>query len=243
MSKIDLSKDLTRKLEEIKSHLETQRHKSVSLSETLEWLLNQPDIEAAMESLTKSMEKRLFYKSVIIGDAAVGKTELVRNLDISQLRTWRPIEQTIGVNVGSINTSVKIDGRSENLAIQIFDLVGDYSFASVQKIFYLGSCGALVVYDITRKETFESVPFWVNQYLTNSLRITPIVIVANKIDLRYQAQVDKQEGLELVEKLTEEIGIEISIVETSAIKGENVSEAFSMLTHRMVDFFIEKLSK
>ena len=64
--------------------------------------------------------------------------------------------------------------------------------------------------------------------------------MGNKTDLRYEAQVKTKEGLDLAKKLSEEIGTEVSFIETSAIKGENVQEAFSTLAQNMASFFSKK---
>ncbi|MFX0093410.1 MAG: Rab family GTPase, partial [Candidatus Hodarchaeota archaeon] len=230
MPRIEISPSLKNKIEELRSLLELELKKITDIPEALQWLFEHPEVERIFETLRES-KTRIFYKLVIIGDAAVGKTELAKKLGISQLSG--SLGRTIGANIGSVEVSIPTDDNRDDLSIQIFDLVGDYSFASVQKMFYLGACGTMVLYDVTRKETFESVPFWINQYLMNSHRVTPIMIVGNKIDLKHKAQVDAKEGHDLAEKLASDIGTDVSFVETSALTGDNVQEAFSTLTEKM----------
>ena len=87
-------------------------------------------------------------------------------------------------------------------------------------IFFKGSLGALITYDITRRKTFDNLKTWINEAKTESPRIM-LILVGNKNDLEDMREVSYEEGLEFAKKN----GC-IGFIETSAKTGENVAEAF-----------------
>ena len=90
--------------------------------------------------------------------------------------------------------------------------------------------GALIVYDITNRQSFESVKYWITQFRENAGMQVNLILVGNKLDLVESGegtrQVDFFEARELCQQV---VGDENSCIETSALEGENVVDAFSML--------------
>lgn len=97
------------------------------------------------------------FKIVLIGDSAVGKSNLLSRfaLDEFDINT----KATIGVEFQT--QVVEIDGRE--VKAQIWDTAGQERFRAVTSAYYRGAVGALIVYDITRRTTFESVKRWLDE--------------------------------------------------------------------------------
>ncbi len=119
--------------------------------------------------------------------------------------------------------------------LQIWDLAGQPSFKNVRSTFYEGAFGALLVYDITRRETFQNLDNWIKELFVNTRQNgVPFVILGNKVDLREQGVecVPVEEAEEWVNKLNEKYAdqhIRVTFLETSAKTGHNVREAFTEL--------------
>ena len=94
-------------------------------------------------------------------------------------------------------------------------------------MYYRGSCGAVVVYDITNDESFGNVSIWINE-LRQSVPSIPIAIVGNKSDLKDQRKIDTTR----LTKLAEDLNIPVAL-EVSAKTGENIRKAFWELAIRL----------
>jgi GTPase SAR1 family protein len=97
---------------------------------------------------------------------------------------------------------------------------GQESFRSITRSYYRGAAGALLVYDITRRETFNHLTRWLEEARQNANGSMVIMLVGNKGDLDHRRQVTKEEG----EKFAQENGL--IFLETSAKTAANVEEAF-----------------
>ncbi|RLI07186.1 hypothetical protein DRO32_04280, partial [Candidatus Bathyarchaeota archaeon] len=98
--------------------------------------------------------------------------------------------------------------------------------------FYFGARGALLVYDVTRRETLRNIVPWMEEFVRNCQRKkVAAVLVGNKIDLRPEVDdaISTEEGEEACEELRARFGIPVVFVETSAKTGENVDKAFRAL--------------
>ncbi|XP_021907378.1 ras-related protein RABA5b [Carica papaya] len=107
------------------------------------------------------------FKIVLIGDSAVGKSNLLSRFSRNEFDT--NTKATIGVE---FQTQVmEIDGKE--IKAQIWDTAGQERFRAVTSAYYRGAVGALVVYDISRKTTFESVKRWLDELSRelNNIRI------------------------------------------------------------------------
>jgi len=172
------------------------------------------------------------FKVVLIGDGGVGKSTLRRRF-MGETFSGQYI-MTIGADFSA--KIVELDGR--RVKFVIWDLAGQPHFREVRADFYRGASGALLVYDITRRETLEHVPSWMEEFVRNSGRADlAVVLVANKIDLRGQARdaITMEEGLGMCELLKARFGIPVDFIETSAKTGENVEKAFLTLASRLLE--------
>jgi small GTP-binding protein len=165
------------------------------------------------------MEKRKYIKKVaLLGEGAVGKTSLVRRYVLDVFSD--EYIQTFGAKV----TKKVLEFDSMELTMMIWDILGQKSNSSLHSTYYSGSNGALLVFDLTRPETLEAMPRWLDDLHKVTGKI-PIVLVANKADLR------KEIAQERMDLISSQLGS--SIMYTSAKEGTGVEEAFWQLAQKM----------
>ena len=153
-------------------------------------------------------------KYIIIGDAAVGKSNLLLRYVHGQFKP--EYQLTIGVEFGAKN--IEID--SKMFRIQIWDTAGQENFRSITRAYYKNSVCALVVYDISSRDSFNNVMSWIGDCRNQSPKTIFIVLVGNKCDLEDKRQVTYEEGKELADKN------ELLFFESSAKDGINVDDIF-----------------
>lgn len=163
------------------------------------------------------------FKYIIIGDTGVGKSCLL--LQFTDKRFLPVHEMTIGVEFGS--RMVDVDGR--DIKLQIWDTAGQESFLSITRSYYRGAAGALLVYDITRRDTFNHLTRWLEEARQNGNQNMVIMLIGNKSDLESRRQVSYAEG----EKFAQEHGL--IFYETSAKSAANVEEAFIKTAEQIHD--------
>ncbi|WOO79747.1 Ras-related protein RABB1b [Vanrija pseudolonga] len=117
-------------------------------------------------------------KYVIVGDAAVGKSCLLVRLTDDRFSASEP---TLGVEFGSRILSVGENGK--RVKVQCWDTAGTESFRSITRSYFRGAAGALLVYDVTRRETFEHATSWLDDLRAHADENVSIILVANKTDL------------------------------------------------------------
>ncbi len=191
-----------------------------------------------------SQSKKYFIKISLLGDGAVGKTSLRnrfmgRGFNASHL-------MTIGADFASYDKVV--DGTP--VTYQIWDLAGQESFKSVRSRFYRGALGGLMVFDITRKDSFLNITRWLEEiWKHNGRGVIPIVILGNKADLRDRNSVTNEQAVKYARMLstkTAKRGFKVTYMETSAKTGLNVDLAFETIAKTIIDLLrrgVIKLSK
>ncbi|KMT15002.1 hypothetical protein BVRB_3g065050 [Beta vulgaris subsp. vulgaris] len=157
------------------------------------------------------------FKIVIIGDSAVGKSNLLSRYARNEFNMHS--KATIGVEFQT--QSMEIEGKE--VKAQIWDTAGQERFRAVTSAYYRGAVGALVVYDITRRTTFDSVGRWLDELNTHSDTTVARMLVGNKFDLDDIRAVSVDEG----KSLAEEHGL--FFMETSAKDSTNVKTAFELV--------------
>ena len=157
-------------------------------------------------------------KYVIIGDSAVGKSNLL--LRFTQGSFNSAYQLTIGVEFGSGRIIVE----NEIFRVQIWDTAGQENFRSITRSYYKNSACALLVYDISKKESFESIQSWIDDCKSSAPETVLMVLVGNKSDLTEEREVSEEEGREFANKHG------LLFFETSAKTGENVKEVFQEST-------------
>ena len=154
------------------------------------------------------------FKYIIIGDAAVGKSNLLLRYTHGQFKP--EYQLTIGVEFGAKNISI----NDKIYRIQIWDTAGQENFRSITRAYYKNSVCALVVYDITNRDSFNNISNWIEDCKNQSPKTIFMVLVGNKSDLSDKRVISIEEGRELAEKYN------MIFFETSAKTGDNVDLIF-----------------
>eukprot|EP00455_Lapot_gusevi_P014509 TRINITY_DN17251_c0_g1_i3.p1 TRINITY_DN17251_c0_g1~~TRINITY_DN17251_c0_g1_i3.p1 ORF type:complete len:253 (-),score=-1.10 TRINITY_DN17251_c0_g1_i3:16-750(-) len=153
------------------------------------------------------------FKVILLGDSSVGKSSLLsrftRNEFLLESKT------TIGVEFGT--HSLLIDGQT--IKVQLWDCCGAERFRAVTAGYYRGAKGAVIVFDLSNRLTFENVEKWLSE-LEQYAPDTVVVLVGNKKDLKFARQVSAEEA----KSFAEDHGI--FYLETSALVGSGVQQTF-----------------
>lgn len=173
--------------------------------------------------ITISNKYRATFKVLLLGDGATGKTSTVRRyvhnkFDASYL-------MTIGMEPYTRYETVK----GVSICYSLWDIAGQKKFEGMRKVFFKGANASLVVFDLTRKETFDNVNIWVEESRSEASDQV-ILLIGNKNDLVDRREVSQEEG----EAKAKEVGAE-GYVETSALTGENIEDAFVFLAEKLLD--------
>lgn len=126
---------------------------------------------------------------------------------------------TIGVEFGT--RSVSIDGKI--IKAQLWDTAGQERYRAITSAFYRGAMGALIVYDITKRDSFDAVERWLKELKYNADSRIVVMLIGNKCDLKQQRQVSIQDGTNVARKMN------VSFLETSALDATNVDESFKQV--------------
>jgi len=160
------------------------------------------------------MSYSYLFKYIIIGDTGVGKSCLL--LQFTDKRFQQVHDLTIGVEFGA--RMITIDNKQ--IKLQIWDTAGQESFRSITRSYYRGAAGALLVYDITRRETFNHLTSWLDDARQHSNSNMTIMLIGNKSDLEHRRAVSAEEGQQFANEH------QLIFLETSAKTAANVEEAF-----------------
>jgi small GTP-binding protein len=163
------------------------------------------------------------FKMVIVGDSGVGKSQLL-NRFASQTFNKHP-QSTIGVEFA--NHVFNFD--NENVKIHILDTAGQERYRAVTAAYYRGATAAMLVYDVYKRHSFDSIPRWLSELKTHADPNVVIMLVANKADKApiIARLVSSAEGQKLAEVNN------ICFIETSALDDVNVNEAFANLANEV----------
>ena len=117
------------------------------------------------------------FRYIIVGDMAVGKSCLLLQFTDNKFRHQH--ELTIGVEFGGKTIQIE----SKTIKIQIWDTAGQEAFQAITRTYYKVAIGALLVYDITRRDTFLHITKWLDEIKTNGSKNVCIILIGNKKDL------------------------------------------------------------
>ena len=163
----------------------------------------------------------MIFKLIIIGDSTTGKTNILSRYLNNKFE--KISKSTIGVELGNKTFNIK----NNIVNCQIWDTAGQERYRSMTKAYYKGALGALIVYDITKKTTFESVENWLTDLKNSADQKISVILIGNKNDLEEEREVTIEEG----EMKAKEFGI--AFLETSALNGTNIEKAFKTLVEEV----------
>ncbi|RWW23361.1 hypothetical protein BHE74_00008253, partial [Ensete ventricosum] len=155
------------------------------------------------------------FKLVLIGDSGVGKSNLLSRFTRNEFNLES--KSTIGVEFAT--RSISVDGKV--LKAQIWDTAGQERYRAITSAYYRGAVGALLVYDVTRRATFENVARWLRELRDHTDPNIVVMLIGNKSDLRHLVAVPTEDGKDYAERES------LYFMETSALDATNVDNAFA----------------
>nr|GLL33761.1 serine/threonine-protein phosphatase PP1 isozyme 2-like [Ipomoea trifida] len=157
------------------------------------------------------------FKIVLIGDSGVGKSNILSRFTRNEF--CLESKSTIGVEFAT--RTLQVEGKT--VKAQIWDTAGQERYRAITSAYYRGAVGALLVYDITKKQTFDNVQRWLRELRDHADSNIVIMMAGNKSDLNHLRAVSEQDGQALAEKEG------LSFLETSALEALNVEKAFQTI--------------
>eukprot|EP00929_Paragymnodinium_shiwhaense_P055547 TRINITY_DN27828_c0_g1_i1.p1 TRINITY_DN27828_c0_g1~~TRINITY_DN27828_c0_g1_i1.p1 ORF type:complete len:212 (+),score=18.18 TRINITY_DN27828_c0_g1_i1:111-746(+) len=166
------------------------------------------------------MEYAYLFKYIMVGDSCVGKSSLV--LQFTDGRFKNQTEMTCGVEFGARVITI----AGQKIKLQVWDTAGQERFRSITRAYYRGSIGVLLVYDVSRRSSFERLASWLEDVRQHTDTNSVIALVGNKCDLELR-EVSYEEGAEFASQNG------LIFLETSAKTAQRVDEAFTQTAQRI----------
>lgn len=172
-------------------------------------------------------------KFIIVGDSTVGKSNIMSRYTDKRYQSNH--DMTIGVEFATKIVSV----ANTNYKMQIWDTAGQETFKAITRSYYRGTIGCLLVYDITRRESFDSVTMWLSELRKFCDPKIVIALVGNKIDLDVGNKIDLDVGNKIDLKSSRIVSYEegntfaeqnnLLFFETSAKTSQNIEKCFTQI--------------
>ena len=173
----------------------------------------------------------LRFKVLMLGDGTVGKTTFKNRFLTGKFTSG--YTATMGADFATHNMTF----NDRNVIISIWDLAGQPNQSIIRKMFYKGSNGALLLYDVTKEISFLNIEKnWLKEIFQSLGKSIPLLLIANKVDLDDKRLIQYEKGLELLNKIKNDNWM-VEYLETSALMGTNVNEAFTRLIQSMIDYY------
>ncbi|CAK8570981.1 unnamed protein product [Lathyrus sativus] len=154
------------------------------------------------------------FKVVLIGDSAVGKTQLLARFSRNQFNV--DSKATIGVEFQT--KTLVIDNKT--VKAQIWDTAGQERYRAVTSAYYRGAVGAMLVYDMTKRQSFDHMARWLEELRGHADANIVIMLIGNKCDLGTLKAVPTEDAQEFAQREN------LFFMETSALESTNVETAF-----------------
>ena len=162
-------------------------------------------------------------KFLLIGEQAVGKSSLINQYIEGKF------EENLLCAAGLDLKKKIIKINDKSVKLMIYDSAGHERFRTLSKNQINSSKGILIVYDVTEKESFEALNFWMKSFKENANKDAICLIIGNKIDLKEKRIIEYNEGKNFAEKYG------VKFIETSAKSAEGVNEAFYSVAKEIYD--------
>lgn len=154
------------------------------------------------------------FKVVLIGDSAVGKSQLLARFARNEFSV--DSKATIGVEFQT--KTLVIDQKI--VKAQIWDTAGQERYRAVTSAYYRGAVGAMLVYDMTKRQSFDHIARWLDELRGHADKNIVIMLIGNKCDLASLRAVPVEDAKEFAEREN------LFFMETSALDSTNVETAF-----------------
>ena len=161
------------------------------------------------------------YKLVFLGDSAVGKSCIVTQFTTGKFQEFQ--EPTIGAAF----STATIETNNQKIRFEIWDTAGQERYRSLAPMYYRGAKFAVVVFDITSKQSFEGAKSWINEIKRKATPDCIIILVGNKSDLDDKRVVSEDEAHNFSEHFN------ISYIESSAKTNHNIQEIFYTVANKL----------
>lgn len=169
------------------------------------------------------------YKILLIGDPAVGKTSLVQRYLHGKFT--RDYISTVGMEPYNRYETL----GDSTVLLNLWDIAAGVQMA-MKRIFFKGAKGVIIVFDLTRRDTFENIELWLKD-VKSMLGSPQVLLVGNKNDLREDRVIYRREGNHLAREIDNCIGY----IETSALTGMRVEEAFLRLARTLYEINVGEM--
>ncbi|XP_047338374.1 ras-related protein RABA3-like [Impatiens glandulifera] len=157
------------------------------------------------------------FKVVVVGDSAVGKSQILSRFTKNEF--CLDSKSTIGVEFQTRTVTI----NSKLVKAQIWDTAGQERYRAVTSAYYRGALGAMLVYDITKRQTFDHIARWVEELRLHADSSIVIMLIGNKSDMVDARMVPTEDAVEFAEEQG------LYFYETSALNGDNVETSFLKL--------------
>ncbi|KAH1108998.1 hypothetical protein J1N35_012766 [Gossypium stocksii] len=168
------------------------------------------------------------FKIVLIGDSGVGKSNILSRFTRNEF--CLESKSTIGVEFAT--RTVQVEGKT--VKAQIWDTAGQERYRAITSAYYRGAVGALLVYDITKRQTFDNVQRWLRELRDHADSNIVLMMAGNKSDLNHLRSVSEEDGHALAEKEG------LSFLETSALEATNIKKAFQTILNEIYHIVSKK---
>ncbi|XP_078618764.1 ras-related protein Rab-39B-like [Branchiostoma floridae x Branchiostoma japonicum] len=165
------------------------------------------------------------FRLILIGDSTVGKSSLLRRFTDGKFIEYS--DPTVGVDFFARLMEVEPGKR---VKLQLWDTAGQERFRSITRSYYRNSVGAVLVYDVTNRKSFEHLESWWHEAKQHTMPHNMVfILVGHKIDLASEREVSQEEGQQFARTH------DMSYLETSAKNAENVEKAFWQVTREIYE--------
>ena len=165
-------------------------------------------------------------KVVLLGKSGVGKTSIISRYISNTFK--ESLMTTPGANF--ITKKVEFPGCKKTIKFEIWDTAGQERYRSLAKVFYNNASACILVYDITKKDSFEDIrDYWIPELKNNAPKNIILVLAGNKSDLYLNEQVNDEEGKALAKKYN------AIYLRTSAKLNSSIDELFNNIGNKYLN--------
>ncbi len=191
-----------------------EENKDIKGNENLNQLNNPTNI-------SKSKKEIKQLKIILLGEKGVGKSSLIKRY---VMNTFKLSDNSDDIEIKKKILDIDYNTSAE---LSIYDTTNEEKLGKITKNYYRDSHGAIVVFDLTNKVSFNKVKYWLKEINSNSPRDVVVCLLGNKADLTVDRNVPYEDA--------KEIAGDNLYYEVSSKTGNNVSLAFEQITYEIIE--------